>query len=89
LDEFDGSEVWQNMDGTWWTRFPPPADFQGIEEGEPGRQRYRRTLSEQNPPLARVTLPMKKKVTVPVPRAHLLHRINIRQPRRTGLQAPP
>jgi hypothetical protein len=46
-DEFDGSEVWQNMDGTWWTRFPPPAGFQGIEDGEPGHRGYRRMLSEQ------------------------------------------
>lgn len=46
-DEFDGSEVWQNMDGTWWTRFPPPAGFEGIEEGEPGGLGYRRSLSEQ------------------------------------------
>jgi hypothetical protein len=51
-DEFDGSEVWQNMDGTWWTRFPPPADFQGIEDGEPGRRGYRRTLSEQEQAVA-------------------------------------
>lgn len=44
-DEFDGSEVWQS-EGTWWTGFPPPADFDGCEEGEPGSFGYKRTLSE-------------------------------------------
>jgi DNA-binding transcriptional regulator YdaS (Cro superfamily) len=42
---FDGSEVWESPDG-WWTHFPPPADFDGIEEGEPGAYGYKRTLSE-------------------------------------------
>lgn len=42
---FDGSEVWESG-GEWWTRFPPPADFDGIEEGEPGAYGYKRTLSE-------------------------------------------
>jgi hypothetical protein len=46
-DAFDGSHVWQNMDGTWWTRFPPPAAFEGMEEGELGAPGYRRTLSAQ------------------------------------------
>lgn len=33
-------------DGDWWTAFPPPADFDGIEEGEPDGYGYKRTLSE-------------------------------------------
>lgn len=33
------------MDGNWWTIFPPPADFDGDEEGEPGCSSYQRTLS--------------------------------------------
>ncbi len=44
-DEFDGSEVWETH-GRWWTAFPPPADFDGEEDGEPGAFGYRRTLSE-------------------------------------------
>ena len=43
--EFDGSEVWQS-DGLWWTDFPPPEGFDGIEEGEFGDDDYRRTLSD-------------------------------------------
>jgi hypothetical protein len=44
-DGFDGSEVWQS-EGYWWTEFPPPADFDGVEKGEPGDSGYKRTLSE-------------------------------------------
>ena len=44
-DEFDGSEVWET-EGGWWTDFPPPAGFDGIEEGSHGSSGYRRTLSE-------------------------------------------
>jgi hypothetical protein len=45
-DEFDGCEVWEESDGTWWTLFPPPANFDGTEEGDPRLPGYRRTLSE-------------------------------------------
>ncbi|MEA3045644.1 MAG: hypothetical protein QOH47_3482 [Sphingomonadales bacterium] len=44
-EAFDGSEVWE-LEGQWWTEFPPPAGFDGIEEGEPGGYGYKRTLSE-------------------------------------------
>ena len=44
-DEFDGGEVWQ-VEDEWWTSFPPPADFDGREEGIFGSFGYRRTLSE-------------------------------------------
>lgn len=43
-EEFDGSEVWESGE-VWWTSFPPPADFDGLEEGSPGGLDYRRTLS--------------------------------------------
>lgn len=42
---FDGSEVWEEEDGEWWTGFPPPAGFDGEEEGRPGEFDYKRTLS--------------------------------------------
>jgi DNA-binding transcriptional regulator YdaS (Cro superfamily) len=42
---FDGGELWQS-EGEWWTAFPPPADFDGLEEGHPRRFGYKRTLSE-------------------------------------------
>ncbi|HYN22280.1 MAG TPA: hypothetical protein VE078_15070 [Thermoanaerobaculia bacterium] len=42
---FDGHEVWQDDDGIWWTEFPPPADFDGEEEGTFGEEDHRRTLS--------------------------------------------
>ena len=44
-DLWDGSEVWES-EGRWWTAFPPPADFDGVEEGQPTDLSYRRTLSE-------------------------------------------
>jgi len=44
-EAFDGSELWQS-EGQWWTAFPPPAGFDGMEEGEPGRWGYKRTLSD-------------------------------------------
>ena len=40
----DDIVVWQDPDG-WWTSFPPPADFDGYEEREPGHYRYKRRLS--------------------------------------------
>ena len=45
-DEFCGDELWEDDDSTWWTSFPPPADFDGEEEGRPGDPDYRRTLSD-------------------------------------------
>ena len=36
--------VWEAEDG-WWTDYPPPAGFEGEEEGDYGDPRYRRTLS--------------------------------------------
>lgn len=38
-------KVWQSQ-GQWWTRFPPPAEFGGIQHGAFGDPTYRRTLSE-------------------------------------------
>lgn len=43
--EFTGGEVWEDEDGIWWTRFPPSESFFGHEEGVPGDDDYRRTLS--------------------------------------------
>jgi hypothetical protein len=45
LNAFDGTEVWEEEDGSWWTGFPPPAGFDGEEEGCPGTSAYKRTLS--------------------------------------------
>jgi|GEM_PF-3174209 len=42
---FDGDEVWQDDEGMWWTRFPPPEGAFIHEEGAPGDEDYRRTLS--------------------------------------------
>jgi DNA-binding transcriptional regulator YdaS (Cro superfamily) len=42
---FDGDEVWQDDEGMWWTRFPPPESGFIHEEGAPGDEDYRRTLS--------------------------------------------
>jgi 3-hydroxyacyl-CoA dehydrogenase len=43
-DEFDGSEVWQDSEGEWWTTFPPPPGFDG-REGKGAWGGYQRTLS--------------------------------------------
>lgn len=44
-DEDPGNEqVWLE-DGTWWTLFPPPEDFDGEEQGELGDRDYQRTLT--------------------------------------------
>jgi hypothetical protein len=37
-------DVWEEADG-WWTLFPPPAGFDGEEQGRPGDTGYRRTLT--------------------------------------------
>jgi hypothetical protein len=44
-DEWDGTEVMELEDG-WWTIFPPPADFDGVEHGRYGDYGYRRSLTE-------------------------------------------
>jgi len=41
----DENDLWQEVDGEWWTRFPPPEGFDGIEDGALGDDDYRRTLS--------------------------------------------
>jgi hypothetical protein len=45
--EFTGFEVREDEEGLWWTSFPPPAGFDGEEEGEYGDDGYQRTLSER------------------------------------------
>lgn len=40
----DRIEVWQE-NGEWWTEFPPPAGFDGVEDGEPDSYGYKRALS--------------------------------------------
>jgi hypothetical protein len=42
----DNRQVWFE-DGLWWTFFPPPADFDGEEEGEVGDRDYQRTLTDE------------------------------------------
>jgi hypothetical protein len=44
IDDEDGLHVWE-VDGGWWTDFPPPPGFEGDEDGEYGDRDYRRTLS--------------------------------------------
>ncbi len=44
-DRWDGDEVWQDDDGTWWTGFPPPHGFDGEEIGVWGRSNYQRSLT--------------------------------------------
>jgi hypothetical protein len=43
-DDTDWHEIWP-ADGRWWTNYPPPAGFDGIEERKYGEHKYRRTLS--------------------------------------------
>lgn len=48
-DDADGPDeemVWEDENGVWWTRFPPPADFWGEEFGLPGEDDYRRFLTD-------------------------------------------
>ena len=40
----DFHSVWEEEDG-WWTDYPPPAGFDGEEEGDYGDGDYKRTLS--------------------------------------------
>jgi hypothetical protein len=44
-DEAGEDEIWWESDG-WLTSFPPPAGFDGVEDGLPGDEDYRRTLTE-------------------------------------------
>lgn len=41
----DAGVPWQGCEGEWWTSFPPPAGYEGVEEGCYGDFGYRRTLS--------------------------------------------
>ena len=45
-NENDRHDVWET-EGTWWTDYPPPEDFDGEEHGTYGRYGYRRTLSAE------------------------------------------
>jgi hypothetical protein len=45
FDDDDPHDVWQE-DGAWFTDYPPPAGFDGEEEGRFGEYGYRRTLSD-------------------------------------------
>ncbi len=38
---------WCETHDAWRTRFPPPADFDGEEEGEPGTEDYERELTQE------------------------------------------
>ncbi|MGQ0588225.1 MAG: hypothetical protein ACT4N8_01665 [Sphingosinicella sp.] len=40
-----GEQVWEE-DGGWLTSFPPPAGFDGVEDGVPGDEDYRRSLTK-------------------------------------------
>jgi hypothetical protein len=42
---FGNCEVWEEAEGEWLTNFPPPAGFDGYEEGEPGDEDYERALT--------------------------------------------
>jgi hypothetical protein len=44
-DDFEGRSVWKDEQDGWITDFPPPEGFDGWEEGEPGDDDYRRSLS--------------------------------------------
>ena len=41
-DDFANCEVWQEEEGRWLTNFPPPARFEGWQEGAPGTEDYAR-----------------------------------------------
>ncbi len=46
IEEDGDPQVWRE-DGVWWTVFPPPEDFEGLEEGEAADGDYQRTLTEE------------------------------------------
>jgi hypothetical protein len=39
-------DCWQDEEGCWWTDFPPPPDFDGLEEGRWGNFGYKRQCSD-------------------------------------------
>jgi hypothetical protein len=43
-EDEDPHEIWEDDDG-WWTNYPPPAGFDGEEQGAYWDYEYRRTLS--------------------------------------------
>jgi hypothetical protein len=44
-DDFAGCDIWEDEAFGWLTDFPPPAGFDGYEEGEPGTEDYQRELA--------------------------------------------
>lgn len=44
-DKFLG-DIWDDEEGIWWTDYPPPPDFDGLEEGRWGTWGYKRHCSE-------------------------------------------
>lgn len=45
--DVDEEDVWEETDGSgWWTRFPPPADYDGVQTDLWGEEGYMRTLTE-------------------------------------------
>ena len=46
--EVTEEDVWEEFDGSgWWTRFPPPAGFEGVETEKWGEEGYMRTLTDE------------------------------------------
>jgi hypothetical protein len=45
-EPYDKHMVWES-DGSWWTDYPPPEDFEGEEHGAYGDFRYRRSLTRE------------------------------------------
>jgi hypothetical protein len=41
----DSHRVWQHDNGRWWTNYPPPAGFEGRQQGRYGDRFYQRHLS--------------------------------------------
>ncbi len=48
-DDFAGCGIWETEEG-WLTDFPPPAGFDGYQEGEPGEEDYTRELAAEELP---------------------------------------
>lgn len=46
-DDLSRMMVWEQEPGDWRTAFPPPPDFDGDEEGEPGDEEYARELTPE------------------------------------------
>ena len=40
-------DCWQDEEGCWWTDFPPPSDFDGLEEGRWSDFGYKRQCSDE------------------------------------------